>query len=401
MKRTLLFIVSVLLCNTLFGQETNSIDYNQMMKRKEFQSIVTHITERFKDYKERNSELYYIRALAYASMGNHIYSIADCTSAIEYNADNTKAYYLRGKSKFEVNDPTYINDMQLGGTEGIKFLQSHNIDIKSSTVYTPDFLSDVDVDIPLSKNKNSNTFALIISNESYSESNISDVDYAKNDGETFRQYCIKTLGIPNSNIHYRVDATKNQMRSEIKWLQSIDHAFKGDANFIVYYSGHGMPDEKSRKSYLLPSDGIANDAESAYSLESFYSQLGSLSAGSIVVFLDACFSGAIRSGDMLLASKAVAIKPIEEQLTGNVVVFSASRGDETAYPYYEKGHGLFTYFLLKKLKETKGKVSMADLSDYVISSVSKVSVLVNNKSQTPTIKTSSSIKTNWKDLKLK
>jgi hypothetical protein len=35
---------------------------------------------------------------------------------------------------------------------------------------------------------------------------------------------------------------------------------------------------------------------------------------------------------------------------GNMVVFSAAQGDETAYPNNDEKHGMFTYFLLKKLQ---------------------------------------------------
>ena len=84
---------------------------------------------------------------------------------------------------------------------------------------------------------------------------------------------------------------------------------------------------------------------------------------SAAVFLDACFSGAGRSGDVMLASRSVAIKPNVAAPKGNMVVFSASSNDETAYPYHEKGHGLFTYFLCKKLQETEGKVTLGELED--------------------------------------
>ena len=64
-----------------------------------------------------------------------------------------------------------------------------------------------------------------------------------------------------------------------------------------------------------------------------------------LVLLDACFSGARRDGQMLAAqSKGVAVKPKEDVVSGNLVVFSASQGGETAYPYQEKKHGLFTYY---------------------------------------------------------
>ena len=271
----------------------------------------------------------------------------------------------------------------------------------SNNIYA-NIISDVDIDIPVSTSGvNSKTFVLILSNENYSESNVSRVYFANKDGETFKQYCIKTLSIPEDNIHMKIDATRNQMRSEIKWLQNVSEAFGKNANIIVYYSGHGMPDETSQKAYLLPSDGIANDPESAYSLSSLYKQLGSMDVNSVVVFLDACFSGSQRNGEMLTASKGVAIKPKDEVLDGRVIVMAASQGDETAYTYNEKGHGLFTYFLLKKLQESKGNISLYDLSQFIVSNVRQVSIIKNKRNQTPVVSASANLHDIWGNLKLK
>lgn len=68
-----------------------------------------------------------------------------------------------------------------------------------------------------------------------------------------------------------------------------------------------------------------------------------------------------------------------------MVILSASQGDETAYPYQEKGHGMFTYYLLKKLKETKGDITIGELTDYVTNEVMKQSVVINGKMQTPQV----------------
>ena len=84
-----------------------------------------------------------------------------------------------------------------------------------------------------------------------------------------------------------------------------------------------------------------------------------------------------------------------------MVVFSAAQGNETAYPFKEKGHGLFTYYLLKKLKETQGKVSLNELGNYVTDQVSRKSIVSNGKSQTPSISVSQSMGEEWKDLKLR
>ena len=81
---------------------------------------------------------------------------------------------------------------------------------------------------------------------------------------------------------------------------------------------------------------------------------------------------------------------------GNLVIFSASQGVETAHPYVEQAHGMFTYFLLKKLNESQGNITLGDLSDYINENVRRTSV-VNGKMQTPTVKT---VLSDWKSLKM-
>ena len=57
--------------------------------------------------------------------------------------------------------------------------------------------------------------------------------------------------------------------------------------------------------------------------------------------------------------------------------------------------------MLKKLKESKGDVTLDKLSDYVITNVKQQSIVVNGKSQTPMVSTSMSLVNDWKELKLK
>ena len=54
-----------------------------------------------------------------------------------------------------------------------------------------------------------------------------------------------------------------------------------------------------------------------------------------------------------------------------------AQGDETAYLYKEQRHGMFTYYLLKKLQETKGEATLGEISDYVTSEVRKQSIVIN------------------------
>ena len=80
-----------------------------------------------------------------------------------------------------------------------------------------------------------------------------------------------------------------------------------------------------------------------------------------------------------------------------MIIFTAAQGDETAYPYQKEGHGMFTYFLLKKIRESKGNIRWGELSDYVSSEVKRCSFIENNKMQTPTINASKTFGNNWRN----
>ena len=260
-------------------------------------------------------------------------------------------------------------------------------------------ISDVD-NLPMaSKTDNENAFAVIFANEHYRRETA--VEYAQNDGQMFKKYCESLLGLPARNIHYVEDATFNDFQAEFDWLSKVGKAYGKDANIIVYYAGHGIPDEQGNHAYLLPTDGIGNNVNTGYSLNRLYALLSELEAQKITVFLDACFSGSKRGEGMLASARGVAIKTKSESPRGNLVVFSAATSDETAYPFEENGHGLFTYFLLKKLKETSGRCSLGELSDYLTTQVTRHSIVVNSKSQTPSITASPALQNTWRSMKLK
>jgi hypothetical protein len=259
--------------------------------------------------------------------------------------------------------------------------------------------SDVDLNIPVNAQTNDKTFVVIIANENYTRE--VKVQYAANDGKVFKEYCEKTLGIPSKNIHFSQDATFGTMKSEIKWISDVLAAYNGQAKAIFYYAGHGMPNEADLSAYLLPVDGFSSDFETAIKLDDLYERLAVNPSQSVTVFLDACFSGSIRDNGMLSNARSVVIKPGSNALKGKTVVFSAATGKETAFPYKEKQHGLFTYFLLKKLQETKGNVDYQTLLNYIAENVKRQSVVVNQKSQTPQVNTSEQLKDIWPSLMIK
>lgn len=256
----------------------------------------------------------------------------------------------------------------------------------------------IDKNIPQTASLQSNTFVIAIGNENYNL--VPKVAFANNDMNIFAQYCQKTLGIPMQNIRKYKDATFGSMLSALNDIKEIANAYNGDMNVIFYYAGHGIPNEKDQTAYLLPTDADGKSTEVCFPLARLYKELGELNAKSVIVFMDACFSGAQRGNGMLASARGVAIKAKEQKPMGKLIVLTAASGEETAYPFKEKGHGLFTYFLLKKLNETKGECSLGELSDYITTNVKRQSIVINRKPQTPAIIFSDSVKDEWMNYKL-
>jgi len=264
----------------------------------------------------------------------------------------------------------------------------------------PKKVSDVATNIPKNTQTNSKTLVLIIANEEYQY--VSNVEFSKNDGEIFRQYCIQTLGVPEKNVKFLTNATLSNISREVSLTCQIANALNGEASIIFFYAGHGVPDEKSESAYLLPVDCDGKELERyAYKLDELYREFGKTNAQKILVIMDACFSGAQRGGEMITAARGVKIKPKPSMPEGNTIVFSATHADEAAYPYKEQGHGLFTYFLLKKLQESKGNATLGELFDYISQNVKIEALQVNRNTQTPTVTPAKNIDDKWRVMKLK
>lgn len=262
--------------------------------------------------------------------------------------------------------------------------------------------SDVDRDIPVTTRKSDNLFALIIANENYQKA--SSVFGALHDGSTMRDYCVKTLGIPESQAILVNNATGNQLRDAMETLRRRVKGAGKDAEVIFYYAGHGLPDDATKEAYMMPVDANPLTISTLIPMKSIYKELAALDAASVSVFIDACFSGAGRDGNLINEDeRGVVMKAQEVRPEGNMYVLSAASAQQTAMPYKEKHHGLFTYFLLKKLQESKGNATLKEISDYVIKNVSTTSYSNPSigKEQTPTVTTSGRLSTSWDKKKLK
>lgn len=258
--------------------------------------------------------------------------------------------------------------------------------------------SDVDTNIPYgSIARAAKTFVVIVDNENYRQ--LAKVPFALNDGRIFAEYCTRTFGIPADNVMRYDNATYGMMLEALTRLGNIAKAYGGDIDVIFYYSGHGAPSETDRKAYLVPVDAYTVQPQGCCSLEHLYAQLGSMGARKVLCLIDACFSGNAKSdGNELLSSvRGLGIETQDDVPSGNTVVMTASHGEQTAMPFREKRHGMFTYFMLKKLQLTGGRVTLGELFDYVEAEVRKASAVKANRMQTPTVTVSGDMPDGWRD----
>jgi hypothetical protein len=278
------------------------------------------------------------------------------------------------------------------------------IDTKNTSVERASLTAEVDKNIPVNPVKYPGRIALIIGNENYSNqqrdlNTEANVKFARNDAQVFSEYARKTLGVADDNLFISLDATAGEMQQKIELVSKLASKMGADAEVIFYYAGHGLPDEITKTPYLIPVDVSGTNLSAAIKLSDIYKKLGESGSRKVTVFLDACFSGGGRESG-LLAARSVKIKPKEESISGNMVVFTASSGEQSALPYNEKQHGMFTYFLLKKLQDSGGNVSYPELGDYISKNVSIESLRINNKEQDPVINISPVVESTWKNWKI-
>lgn len=270
---------------------------------------------------------------------------------------------------------------------------------QSETFLCSAMTGNVDYFIPSSNEHNPLIYAIVIANENYKR--VPNVPFAINDGSIFRKYLISSFGVPEENIEYIEDASLNDIKYALANISQRCVAFRDQVSVIVYYAGHGVPDEKTAESFLLPVDGFGTDPSSGMNLDDFYISLSQMPAKSIVVLLDACFSGAKRDGGMLMATRGITIKPKMHVPEGKIIVLSATSNEETAFPIEQQKHGLFTYTLLRKIQESGGDITWGELADHVTETVKNRSIDLNGKLQTPTVSVSSSMKDIWRNIKIR
>jgi len=266
--------------------------------------------------------------------------------------------------------------------------KSLSVETMPSKELTSIVKSDVDTLPPAKTRINKNAYAIVIGIESYRQK-LPKADYAVADAKIISEYLTKTMGYPEENVITLLNdrALKSDMEKYFdRWLANN---VEDNGRVFIYYSGHGAPNAKTGDAYLVPYDGDPTFiAETGYSIARLYESLGKLKAREITVILDSCFSGAGGRSVLAKGVKPLVVMINTPNIQKNISVMSASSGDQVSSAYEEKGHGLFTYYLLKGIKyedvvRPDGSIKMDDLFGYIKPQVERIARKQFNNEQTP------------------
>ena len=236
-----------------------------------------------------------------------------------------------------------------------------------------------------SVSENKNALALIIGVADY-ERTTARAAYADKDAQTFYDYATLKLGVLPSNVKELLnkDANEVELRLAITdWLARS--TVNGQTDVYVFFAGHGLANQSGEEMYLLPVDGeprLLDDT--AISRERLFADISAANPRSVTVFLDTCYSGTTRGTDMLIASRPIAIRALEQSIPDNFTVMTAAAGDQTAKPLEEAKHGMFSYFLMKGMEgeadaNNDNEITAGELHSYVQTNV----IQQSSGSQTP------------------
>ncbi|MDB3953213.1 DUF4384 domain-containing protein [Alphaproteobacteria bacterium] len=245
---------------------------------------------------------------------------------------------------------------------------------------------------PIHAEQNLDGVAVIIGNKTYENKDIPTVDFAHRDADAFKRYVIDVLEFKYENVIDLRDATKGQIESvfgnrESARGRAFQYVKPGKSDFVLFYSGHGMPGISDKRGYLLPSDSDPATAEiNGYPIDLIFKNLETLNARSVTIYLDACFSGNTPKGMLIKSASPIFIKYKASNTPKGITVITAASGDQLASWDHEAKLGLFTNHLLNGLygaadKKGDGTVTLGELKFYLAENMSYAARRIFNREQ--------------------
>ncbi len=178
-------------------------------------------------------------------------------------------------------------------------------------------------------------------------------------GEALRE---ATQAFPNQEIQVHHDFAASPRLAEVRQsLQQIVSSAASADTVIVYFSGHGVLDERSQQAFLCLADTQKDQlTETGLAVAEMLQMLGNCAAKQQVVWLDACHSGGMtlrgargqKEAEPLANPTAQLMDVLRQraaQSQGFYALLSCDQ-QQQSWEFPELGHGVFTYFLMRGLR---------------------------------------------------
>jgi len=231
----------------------------------------------------------------------------------------------------------------------------------------------------------SDRWAVVIGVGRYQSTDIPSLRYSVADAEALYQVLIGPGGFRKEHVLLLTDKSeKPPTLRNIKWALGtfLARSAKKDDTVLIFFAGHGAPEVDQRgverdglAKYLIPADADPDDLYStALPMDEMQTIFSRVEAERMVVFLDACYSGA--AGGRTFSSKRTRATNLDDQFLERLTrskgraIITASRTSEVSVELVELGHGIFTYYLVEGLKgaadlNKDGIVTVQELYEYL------------------------------------
>ena len=326
--------------------------------------------------------------------------------SIETNAD-TSSLIVNGEEQGGRADGNYVikKVARVGQDTQFKITATDingNSDTKTITVSrqaSPSSTTQTAILKPetINRSKPRDAVAIIIGIQNYKR--VPKAEFANNDAREFNEYAIRALGIRPEKIKMLVDEEADEVnivKAFENWLPIQVNKDKTDV--YVFYSGHGLPAPDGKSLYFLP-HGVDKEllSRTAVAQNEIVAALTAAKPKSVTMFIDACYSGQTRGGDVLIAdAKPVSLKADTNVYPPNFTVITASTSDQISSSSSELKHGIFSFYLMKGMEgdadaNQDGKITVGEMQDYLSDKVARQATTLGRKQNTQVVGDSSRV----------
>lgn len=207
---------------------------------------------------------------------------------------------------------------------------------------------------PATPGKTRRQHALVIANGGYKT--LPELKTARADGEEMARVLRADYGF---EVRTLVDAS---FLDTMLALDELGRKLQAGDDLLVYYAGHGRIDEATGRGFWLPVDADPADRSTWLPNDALAKQLGSFSAGHVLVISDSCYAGTLAASGLEAASAGKGAGRSRTVLaSGGLQPVLDTGGSD--------GHSIFARALLSVLKLAESATSASQVASAVTARV--------------------------------